>query len=146
MLINTKYFGQVDITEDKIIEFEAGIFGFEEFKNYTIIYDIEQEGDTTISWLQSTEEPGLALPIINPLVVKADYKPSVNEELLKSLGTLTEENIVMYLVMTVPSDVIKMSANLKAPLVINMDSKKGVQVVADNSDYKVKHNIYSLFE
>lgn len=145
MLINTKHFGQIDITEDKIVEFEAGLFGFEELKQYTIIHDVEDVEEGAVFWLQSIEEPSLALPMINPLVVKKDYQPSVNEGTLKSLGNLTKDNIVMYLVMTVPADLTKMTANLKAPIVINMDSRKGVQAVADNADYIVKYNVYDLF-
>lgn len=146
MRINTKYFGQIDIEEEKIIEFEAGLFGFEELKKYTILYDIDKQGENGISWLQCVEEEGLALPIISPLAIMEDYVPSVNEELLKSLGDLNEENLAIYLVMTVPRDVTKMSVNLKAPLVINMDTKKAVQAVADNSEYTVKYNVYQLFE
>ena len=35
-----------------------------------------------------------------------------------------------------------MSANLKAPLIINADTKKGCQIIAENPDYVVKYNIY----
>ena len=38
MLVKTKCFGEVDISEEKIIEFEDGILGFEEYKKYTIKY------------------------------------------------------------------------------------------------------------
>lgn len=106
------------------------MFGFEEYKKYTILYDSEKEGKANVSWFQSVEEPGLAFPVINPLVVKEDYNPVVEDELLKGLGEITEENIVILLLLTVPQDATQMTANLKAPIIINADTRKGAQVVS----------------
>lgn len=145
MLINTRIFGTVDLEEEKILTFERGLFGFEEFKKYTILYDIEG-ADVKISWLQSLDEPTLALPVINPLLVKPDYNPVIEDELLDSLGELKEENIVVLLTVTVPSEVKNTTVNLKAPIIINSDTRKGCQVVAENPDYMVKYNVYSALQ
>ena len=68
----------------------------------------------------------------------------VEDELLNSLGELTEENLVVLLTMTVPSDVKEMTVNLKAPIVINADSRKGTQVIVENQDYEVKYKVYGI--
>ncbi len=142
MLINTKYFGEIDLDENKIITFEHGIMGFEEYKRYTILYDLEEGDKANVSWLQSLEEPGFALPVINPLSVKSDYNPIVEDEVLNSLGEITDENLVILLTLTVPNDITKMSVNLKAPFIINSDTRKGCQIIAENQDYEVKYNVY----
>ncbi len=144
MLIKTKCFGEVDIAEDKIITFENGLFGFEEYKKYTVLYDVECK-EESISWLQSIDEPTLALPVVSPLLVKPDYNPVVEDTLLESLGTVSDENMAIFFVMTVPSDLTLMSVNLKAPLLINADSKKGIQIIVENQDYPVKYMVYDLF-
>ncbi len=95
MLIQTKYFGEIDLTEEKIITLERGLFGFEEFKKYTILYDCEKKDGANISWFQSVDEPTLALPVINPLLVKEDYNPVVEDELLSGIGEISEENLVI---------------------------------------------------
>lgn len=146
MLVKTKYFGEINLSEDKIITMERGMFGFEEYKKYTILYDSEKEGRPNVSWLQSVEEPGLAFPVINPLVVKEDYNPVVEDELLKGLGEITEENIVILLLLTVPQDAIQMTANLKAPIIINADTRKGAQVVVENEEYEIKYRIYDILK
>ncbi len=143
MIIKTKYFGEVDLDEEKVITFEQGIMGFEECKKYTILYDVDEGDQATISWFQSLEEPGLALPVISPLLVKADYNPTVEDEVLKPLGEITEENLVILLTLTVPEDLTKMSANLKAPFVINTDTRKGCQIIVENPDYAIKYNVYN---
>lgn len=142
MLIKTRYFGEIDLDDSKVIMFENGLMGFEEYKKYTILYDVEGGKDSTISWLQSTEEPGLALPVVNPLTILNDYNPTVEDEVLKHIGELTSENLVVLLTMTVPSDITKTTANMKAPLIINSDSRKGCQIIAENPDYEIKYNIY----
>ncbi len=146
MLIQTKYFGEIDLTEEKIITLERGLFGFEEFKRYTILYDCEKEGGSNISWFQSVDEPALALPVINPLLVKEDYNPVVEDELLSGIGEITEENLVILLTMTVPADIKEMSVNLKAPIIINADTRKGAQLIVENQDYEVKYKIYDLLK
>ena len=141
MLVKTKYFGEINLSEDKIITMERGMFGFEEYKKYTILFDSEKEGKANVSWFQSVEEPGLAFPVINPLVVKEDYNPVVEDELLKGLGEITEENIVILL-----QDAIQMTANLKAPIIINADTRKGAQVVVENEEYEIKYRIYDILK
>ena len=36
----------------------------------------------------------------------------------------------------------KVTANMKAPIIINTEEKKGVQLIVENADYPVKFNIY----
>lgn len=146
MLVKTKYFGEIDLTEDKIITFDQGIMGFEDFKKYTILYDIDGEKKPSISWLQSLDEQALALPVINPFLVKEDYNPIVEDEQLKSIGEVNEENLVILLSLTVPADISKMSANLKAPFIINSDTRKGCQIIVENQDYDIKYNVYNILK
>lgn len=146
MLVKTKYFGEINLSEDKIITMERGMFGFEEYRKYTILYDSEKEGRPNVSWFQSVEEPSLAFSVINPMAVMEDYNPIVEDELLKGLGEITEENIVVLLPLTVPQEVTNMTANLKAPIIINADTRKGAQVVVENEEYEIKYKIYDILK
>lgn len=143
MRVMTRHFGEVDLDDNKIINFENGILGFENYKLYTLLYDNEDGNRSDISWLQSIEEPSLAIPVISPFIVKTDYNPEVEEELLKPLGNFSEDNIVILVSVTVPSDIKKITTNLKAPFIINSDAKKGVQIIAENSDYEIKYSFYN---
>lgn len=145
MIVKTKHFGEIDLAEDKILTFENGIMGFEDCKRYTILYNNESGERPVISWLQSLDEQGLALPVINPLFAREDYNPMIEDELLAGLGELTEDNQVIFVTLTVPKDLTKMTANLKAPIVINADTKKGCQIIVENSDYVVKYPVYESF-
>lgn len=144
MLAKTKYFGEVDFEEDKILTFENGIFGFEQYHRFILLYGDKEKNDS-ISWFQSLDEPNLALPVISPSLVMEEYNPTIEDELLKSLGDLKLENLIILLTLTVPKDLTKMTTNLKAPLVINIATKRGCQVVAENKDYMVKYPVYEIF-
>ena len=146
MLVKTRYFGEIDLTEDKILTFDNGILGFEDYKKYTLLFNNEDGKGTTISWLQSLDEEGLAIPVINPLLVKEDYDPIVEDEWLVALGELNDDNILVLLSMTIPSDLTKMTANLKAPFIINSDTRKGCQIIVENKDYEIKYNVYEALK
>lgn len=146
MRVQTKFFGEVELDDNKILEFPNGIIGFEDFKKFAIIYDVEDDRETKISWLQSLEEPVLALPVVDPLAIVPDYAPMIEDELLKPLGNPADEDLLFLLVMTVPSDMKKVTANMKAPVIINTKTCTGVQLIVDNADYPVKYNVYDAVQ
>ena len=143
--VRTKHFGEIDLDEGKVLIFENGIMGYEKSKKFTILFNNESGTRPVISWLQSLNEPGLALPVINPVLVMEDYNPVVEEELLSGLGELNPDNQIVFVTLTVPKDLTRMTANLKAPIVINADTRKGCQVIVENHDYKVKYPVYERF-
>lgn len=144
MLVETKWFGKVDIAEDKIITFDKGLMGLDEYKKYTIIYDSTEDDKDGIMWLQSLDEVTLAIPVVDPMIIKADYDPVVEDELLKSIQIEANTQFLVLVTMTVPSDITKMTVNLKAPIVINAENLKACQVIAENEDYVVKFPVYDL--
>jgi flagellar assembly factor FliW len=147
MKVQTKWFGDMEISEDKIFTFEKGIIGFEDFKSFTIVFDAEKEDKTSIYWLQSTEEAALAIPMIDPRNVKEDYDPIVEDELVNTLGqNIQDAQLEVLTTITVPEDLKKMTCNLKAPIILNTDTMKGIQVIADNDDYLVRFPIYDILE
>ena len=138
MLVKTRFFGEVDIEDEKILTFDNGIMGFEDMKRWTLIYDIEKGSEGPISWFQSLDMAELALPVINPYTVTAVYEPVVEDELLKPLG-----EFVTFLTITIPSeDPSKTTANFRAPILINPVNRKGIQVIVNNEDYPIKFSIY----
>ncbi len=146
MKIHTKVFGEIELDEAKIITFKNGIIGFPELKKFALLHDEERGTGAGIRFLQSLEEPGFAMPVMNPLDVKPDYDPEVDDELLASAGNLTPENLLVLVTVSVPSDLKKMSVNLQGPFVINIDECKGCQIILDNGSYPVKFPIYDILQ
>lgn len=146
MRISTKIFGEIEIADDKIITFENGIVGFPELKHFTLIHDEEKGTSAGIRFLQSIEEPAFAMPVMDPLIVRPDYDPKVDDELLANVGTLTAENILVLVTVTVPSDLTKMTVNLQGPFVVNVDVRKACQIIVEEDAYPVKFPIYDILQ
>ena len=145
MQAKTRLFGTIDISEDKIIVLESGMIGFPDMRHFALIFDAEKENGGKIKWLQSMDEPEMAFPVMDPTFIKKDYNPAINEEILKPLGTLTEENTFVLTTVTVPKELEKMSINLKAPIIINSETNKGAQIIVED-DMPVKYMIYDLLK
>ncbi|MCI7107697.1 MAG: flagellar assembly protein FliW [Agathobacter sp.] len=146
MKAKTRIFGDVEIADDKIITLEQGMIGFPDLNHFALIYDEEKGNDTsTIMWLQSMDEPDIAFPVMMPHLVKEDYDPKVSEEVIAPLGELTPDNTYLLVTVTVPKNIEDFSVNLKAPIVINMDNRKGVQLIVED-DYPVKYKVYEILK
>ncbi len=146
MVITTKVFGEIEIDDAKIITFGNGIIGFPDLKKFTLLYDSEKNGG--IKWLQSLDEPAFAMPVMDPLAVKETYNPVVEDELLKPLGELDPEEILVLVTVTVPKDLTKMSVNLQAPIVLNAENKTGCQIIieSEGDEFPVKFMIYDILQ
>ncbi len=145
MTLQTKVFGEVTIEEEKIITFPGGIIGFPELTQFTLLHD-EDDGIATIHWLQSLQEPGFAMPVMDPLFVKEDYNPEIEDELLKVLGEWKQDELLVLVTVSVPPELEKMTVNLKGPIVINGANRKACQVIVEGDVYKVKFPIYDILQ
>lgn len=145
MSIETRLFGKIEIDVNKIINFQDGIIGYENLKQFMIIHDSDNE-NAKVLWLQSLDDGDIAFPVIDPLVIRPDYNPTVEDELFKSIGEIVDGDIFVLTTLTVPSDITKITTNLRAPIVINPVTMKGCQIIVDNEEYLVKYPIYDIIQ
>ncbi len=146
MKVNTQIFGEIEVDESRFIIFEDGILGFPDLKRFMLIHDEESAGQNLISWMQSIDEPGFAMPVIDPLRVCPEYNPEVEDELLKPLGEIKADEILVLTTVTVPPEIEKMTSNLKAPFIINAENLKACQIILDDEKYLIKYPIYEILK
>ena len=139
MELETKNFGIIEIDEKGIIHFPDGIPSFENVKKYTLLGSGTEE--SPFKWLQGVDDPTLAFAIVDPFEIKADYDVDLNNDVMKALKIEKPEDVLIYSIVVVPEDVSKMSMNLKAPIVINLENNLGAQVLLDTDKYNVRHYI-----
>ena len=139
----TKVFGEITIDDDKIIHFPSGIIGFPDLTRFALVHD-EEKGAGSIHWLQSMQEPAFAMPVMDPLLVMPEYNPEVDDELLKNIGELVADELLVLVTVTVPSDITKMTVNLKGPIMINAAEKKACQIIVEGDGYAVKYPVYDI--
>lgn len=139
MKVKTTRFGELEVNPNDLVTFSEGLLGFENLKKYFVV----DPGDSTlILWLQSTEDEKVAFPIIEPKIFKPDYIAKLLPADLNGLELESLNSAKLYSILTIPANVTEMSANLKAPVVINSAKKVGKQIVLQDSKLSVKQEMY----
>ena len=139
MITKTGRFGQLTVSEEEIIEIPGGVLGFPEYKKFCLI---DPADDTLILWLQSLENPDIAFAVLEPKVFRAEYSVRLSAAELRELKLENINQSAVFSILTIPTDVTQMTANLKAPIVINLGSRIAKQVVLQENEYSIKHLMF----
>lgn len=135
MELVSKVHGKIQYELEEVITFKKGIPGFEEYKSY-VASEME---DSPFKILHSIENNELAFVIISPFDVVSDYEIKLTEEIIKNIKIEKQEDVMLYSIVTVSSQVENITVNLRAPLVLNIKEKLGEQLIVDKDEYKIKH-------
>ncbi len=141
MKIQTSRFGALEVAEADIINLSEGLMGFEDLSRYFIV---DPSDDTMILWFQSVDRSEIAFPILEPKIFRPDYRVrlSANELRLLQIDSVAKPETLVYSILTIPEDPRGMTANLKAPIVVNVKNGVGRQVVLQENEYSVKCSMY----
>ncbi|MBD5153979.1 MAG: flagellar assembly protein FliW [Oscillibacter sp.] len=137
MLLQTKYFGEVECPEGHLLRFDRGLFGFEEEKEFCLLPFQGSEG--SLLCFQSTATPHLAFVAMNPFSLKPDYAPVLAEAELRELGVTRSEELCFYALCVVRSPVGESTVNLRCPVAVNDRTGKAMQVILEEGDYHMRH-------
>lgn len=125
-----------------IIDFENGLFGFEDCKKFTPIF-LDENVDTMLT-LQSLDLEELSFVVMNPFVLKPDYSPKISSIELQSIGKNENNEYAWYVICVTKNPIEDSTVNLKCPIIINPLNGKAKQVILDNDDYKMRHTLKEL--
>ena len=139
MTIQTSRFGQVEIQEEDIINFSEGILGFNDLKKFVLVDD---PNDDIFAWLQACDEPGIAFPVLEPELFSDNYKITLTKSDLEALKMTASEKTSLFCIVTIPEDPTKMTANLKAPVVINIATRNARQCVLQDNNLAIREPIF----
>jgi len=134
--LNTANFGEIDIDESALINFEEGIPGFESIRRFALLQDDEM----IVDWLQGIDED-VAFPVINPFAVKDDYEFKIPDADVKKLNIESQEDLLIYSIVVIPEDIKDIRTNLQAPIIINAKEKLGKQIILDDR-YPLRYDFY----
>lgn len=137
MKYQSRDFGLVEVSDDRVLNFVKPVLGYEQYKRYTLLYD--EEIGTKLIWLQSLEEEELCLILADPTILAENYQPVLPEEVTQTLGN---GNYICLVVAVVPEDLSKATVNLKSPIVINTDTRQAMQVVL-SQDYPIRTRLFA---
>lgn len=140
MKVNTTRFGELEVDKKDVITLSEGLLGFDKLTKFFIVDPGDQ---TLILWLQSIDDATTAFPIIEPKIFQPNYSVKLLPAELASLQLESLNEASIYTILTIPEVVTDMSANLKAPIVINNRSKIARQIVLQDSKLEVRFKMYA---
>ncbi len=137
MTTDTKYFGEVEYDDDDILNFSAGIFGFEEEKQFLLLPFDGSDGNMLC--MQSAKTSALAFVVMNPFALKADYSPKLQSTELEKMQVKNSDELCYYTLCVVKEPVQTSTVNLRCPVVINDLTRNAMQVILETDEYNMRH-------
>ena len=135
-ILKTRYFGEIPFAEEDVLSFPRGLPAFEEERRWLLLDD----GESPIRWLQSINDGGPALPVTAPDVVMPDYNARIPEDDMELVGAQEASDLVLLTVLSVPEvEPWRMTADLRAPILVNIRTRRAVQVIALDEEYSIRH-------
>jgi flagellar assembly factor FliW len=128
-------FGECTFAESEVISFPWGLPGFAELRRFLVLAIPEQAGYV---WLQSLDDPGVALPLTDPWSLFDDYEAPLPHYAKQSLNLQNPDDFCVLCVCVVGKGAAEMTINLLAPVVINLKTRIGRQVPLENQRYSVR--------
>ena len=131
MTIQTSRFGELEVAEDTFLTFPSGLVGFPAVQKFVVL-DVAE--DCHYQWFQAINEPDLAFVIIDVHLLNSEFQVQVSDEGLAELEITQTDPVLIMAVVTIPSGQPEQAtANFRAPLVVNLRTRKGKQLILHES-------------
>lgn len=139
MNIDSPRFGTLQVEPSRILEFPEGLAGFEDCKRFTLFHPDEEKPLYFI--LQSLDDPAVAFHIADPAQLGFSFDVDLTDEEIELLQLKDPADAAVVVILSkdeeAANDGPRVKANLKAPLVLNLQSRRGLQHVFGRLNYDV---------
>ncbi len=144
MILKTTKFGEVEVNENYIFDFVEPIIGYEEYHKFALVdYNV----NSPFKWLQSVENPDLAMPVTIPAYFGIPYEFTIPDEKEQILDAKDAGDILCLNIANVPNGAPQNTTiNLLAPIVINTANKKAIQLVLLDTNFAIKYRLFDAKE
>ncbi|MDQ1266610.1 MAG: flagellar assembly factor FliW [Bacteroidota bacterium] len=128
-VIDTLQFGEIQVQPQFIFNFPSGMLGFDDLRDFVLI---TEEETVPFKWLISMDNPEIGFPLLSPWLIDLSYEPGRFFDIQKD---------VIFVVVTLEDEKGYMTANLKAPVILDVESQVGSQVILPSDRYSPTHAI-----
>lgn len=143
MVVNTTRFGPIEISTEDVLSFSEGLLGFNDLEKFVLLDD---PNDEIFAWLQSCDEPSIAFPVLEPELFEENFNLQLTKSDLASLAADSEDKLRSFCIITIPEDPARMTANLKAPVVVNIEKRIARQCVLQDNKLEIREPIFSKLQ
>jgi flagellar assembly factor FliW len=145
VLIQTSRFGAVQLPEQgqEVVTFVEGMLGFPHLKSFVFLDD---PNDEIFAWLQSCQDPQVAFPILEPELFAENYQVRLTAQEKEDLGLVDGQTFRLYCIVTIPEDATQMTANMKAPVVLNPRLRRARQCVLSDNTLAIREPVFQKLQ
>ena len=128
-----------------VIDFVAPMPGFPEDRHF-LLCQIDENSDVLYA-LKSMESPGLRFLVVPSAPFFPDYAPEIDDDTMLALDVTDPKNLLVLLVVSAPTENTKdATANLMAPIVLDQETRRAVQLILARSGLPVREHLMSTTE
>lgn len=131
-------FGACTFAPSDVIELPWGLPGFPNLHRWLAL---TVETQASFVWLQSIDDPKVALPTTDPYYIFEEYNPKLPPYVVAALDISDPSDFTMLCVVVVTENAEEMTINLLAPIVVNLRTRKARQILLESSGYSTRHPI-----
>lgn len=124
--------------DDIILSFPKGLLGFPQLTSFRLF---EPHDGYPLKFLQAVEDEGVLFTCIDPAVVKPDYEVPLEEDEAAILALEAPADALVLTLVVVPEDPSQMTTNLAGPLLVNVRTRTGCQVVLSSEKFPLRFPI-----
>ena len=119
------------------IVFEKGLPGFDGLKNFEL-EALEQVGFFNLS---SSDEENISLLLVDPYMYFPNYEVEIDDSIMNRLNINDAKDVLILTVVTLNNDVEKITLNLRAPIIVNINTGDSEQIILSREDYLVRQTL-----
>lgn len=127
----------------EIVTFPNGLPGFEDIKQYRFRFE---DGIQPFLFMDAQDDSGVSFVCVDTFYLVPDYEMNISSGLLKNLQIESLEDLAVFSIATVGESVEQTTANLMSPLLVNLKSLIGEQVILENTNYPVRFRIWDTLQ
>jgi len=125
MEVTTSRFGKLHAAPADILVFDEGLIGLRACCRWVVLADAQ---NAALGWLQSIDDGDAALGVVSPRRFVPDYQLRVSRQDLDPLGLAAAHDAQVVVIVSRHAE--GLSLNLRAPLIINVETRRGRQIIA----------------
>lgn len=134
--LESRRFGSLPVAEEEILRFPEGLPGFEELREFLLLSPPDL---APVQFLVSLQDPEISFPILVAQLCLPNYAPELDGAELRALGVADPSALAIYAILTFHHEREEVTANLRAPVLINPLARLGRQVTLVDSTYSLRH-------
>ena len=139
MIVQSTRFGELEVSDEQILDFPQGLLGFPEEKRFALM---EYKPDSPFYFLQSLADPDLTFLMINPFAFFNDYEFDMDDALMAEIGVTADNPPTVFNIATVKDKIENMTVNLAGPVLVNLRDRKAAQWVIENTQFPTRYPLF----